>query len=158
MLITRSMITLATASADLLRIGVKIAYRVKWSIMDRTYLHCAPTADVEIVLYSTKKSIDILSNGRWTGMCPVGSVGCLCSVFLRWHAWHLRHQLRLSRAIVGHQYICRISAYVGRFARCPRKNMTVLSVHYQTGEALRQNKLIMESATFPEVSWQIRLE
>jgi len=36
--------------------------------------------------------------------------------------------------------------------------MTVLSVHYQTGEALTQNKLIMESATFPEVSWQIRLE
>ena len=61
-----SISTFAIVSADLLGIGVRMAKRVRWSIIVSTYLQYVPVRDLERVLYSTR-STDIRSKGRWTG-------------------------------------------------------------------------------------------
>ena len=56
------------------------ANRVRWSIIERMYLHSIPAAEGDTDLYSTKLT-DILWKGHSTGKWPVGSFGLLCAVF-----------------------------------------------------------------------------
>ena len=51
-----SIMTLATVSAVLLRTGNSTANLVSWSIVERTYFHSIPAADVDTDLYSTKST------------------------------------------------------------------------------------------------------
>ena len=51
-------------------------------IIERTYLHSIPAAEVDTDLFSTK-STDIIWKGRLASKWPVGSFGLLCAVFRR---------------------------------------------------------------------------
>ena len=51
-----SIMALATVSAILLRTGNSIANLVRWSIIEKTYLHSIPAAEVDTDLYSTKST------------------------------------------------------------------------------------------------------
>ena len=78
----RLIMACATVTADLLGIGVNTVNRVRWPIMEITYLHRTPAAETDSALYSTK-STEIRSNGLCTGTCPAGNLFRLCAVFLR---------------------------------------------------------------------------
>ena len=56
MLISPSIMALATVSAVLLRTSNSYANLVKWSIIDRTYLYSIPAAEVDTDLYFTKSA------------------------------------------------------------------------------------------------------
>ena len=57
MLIILSIMALATTvSSVLLRTGSSTANLVRWSIMEITYLHSIPAAEVDTDLYSTKST------------------------------------------------------------------------------------------------------
>ena len=109
MLPIRSMMAWATVSAALIRTGTSTANRVRWSIIERTYLHSIPAAEVDTDLYSTK-STDTLWKGRSTGKWPVGSFGLLCAVFVV-------NKLGIVRTSLAHRGLWSATNISGGFCR-----------------------------------------